>query len=137
MTTDSTNATEAPRRNASACNEGLGPDAFRDWMTSLTQADVYDFDSEGRGYKKDRVHMMRMAWDAAALAMRLRCAAKVSMLYDEISVEAGKHRSGYDEGRLDALDIAEQRLRGDYPECSGNPNDCPENEGYGCCQRGA
>lgn len=22
---------------------------------------------------------------------------------------------------------------GDYPECSGNPNDCPENEGYGCC----
>ena len=21
----------------------------------------------------------------------------------------------------------------DYPECSGDPKDCPENEGYGCC----
>lgn len=21
-----------------------------------------------------------------------------------------------------------------YPECSGNPSSCPENEGYGCCQ---
>lgn len=23
-----------------------------------------------------------------------------------------------------------------YPECSGDPASCPENEGYGCCQRG-
>lgn len=22
----------------------------------------------------------------------------------------------------------------DYPECSGDPADCPENEGYGCCK---
>lgn len=27
--------------------------------------------------------------------------------------------------------------RATRPECSGNPNDCPENEGYGCCNRGA
>lgn len=25
----------------------------------------------------------------------------------------------------------------EYPECSGNPADCPENEGYGCCKRNA
>ena len=23
----------------------------------------------------------------------------------------------------------------DYPECSGEPNSCPENEGYGCCKK--
>ena len=23
----------------------------------------------------------------------------------------------------------------DYPECSGDPNSCPENEGHGCCNR--
>lgn len=23
--------------------------------------------------------------------------------------------------------------KADYPECSGNPASCPENEGYGCC----
>ena len=23
----------------------------------------------------------------------------------------------------------------EYPECSGNPCSCPENEGYGCCNR--
>lgn len=22
----------------------------------------------------------------------------------------------------------------DYSECSGNPKDCPENDGYGCCK---
>ncbi|MGS1076693.1 hypothetical protein [Pseudoxanthomonas beigongshangi] len=29
--------------------------------------------------------------------------------------------------------IASTRVMNEYPECSGNPNDCPENEGYGCC----
>lgn len=24
----------------------------------------------------------------------------------------------------------------DYPECSGDANSCPENEGYGCCKDG-
>lgn len=27
--------------------------------------------------------------------------------------------------------LHEQRA---YPECSGNPSSCPENEGYGCCK---
>ena len=40
--------------------------SFRDWVTSLTPAELYDFDSEGRGYKKDQMRMMRLAWDAAA-----------------------------------------------------------------------
>lgn len=26
-------------------------------------------------------------------------------------------------------------LEGEYPECSGDPNSCPENEGQGCCER--
>lgn len=25
----------------------------------------------------------------------------------------------------------------DYPECSGDPSSCPENEGYGCCAKDA
>lgn len=25
-------------------------------------------------------------------------------------------------------------MKKDYPECSGNPASCPENEGYGCCK---
>jgi len=25
------------------------------------------------------------------------------------------------------------KTNGEYPECSGNPVSCPENEGYGCC----
>lgn len=30
--------------------------------------------------------------------------------------------------------IAAIRAQQDYPECSGNPADCPENEGRGCCK---
>lgn len=26
-----------------------------------------------------------------------------------------------------------QAAQVDFPECTGNPNDCPENEGFGCC----
>ena len=27
-----------------------------------------------------------------------------------------------------------RRRPADKMECSGNPNDCPENDGYGCCE---
>jgi hypothetical protein len=38
---------------------------FEQWFQSLTTEQLYDFDSEGRGYKKDAGVMMRLAWDAA------------------------------------------------------------------------
>jgi len=38
---------------------------FSQWFDSLTTEDRYDFDSFGRGFKKDPTVMMRMAWDAA------------------------------------------------------------------------
>lgn len=27
-----------------------------------------------------------------------------------------------------------EAINTDYPDCSGNPADCPENEGRGCCK---
>jgi hypothetical protein len=47
---------------------------FEDWFAGLTTEQRYNFDSEGRGYKKDCTVMMRLAWDAAVAAERERCA---------------------------------------------------------------
>ncbi len=99
----------------------------------LTQQEIDQIVNASREADEGPTQLVRRAVSAA----RVRCAVTVSMLFDEVHVAAGKHRSSYDEGRLDALDIAEERIRVDYPECSGNPDDCPENEGYGCCNRGA
>jgi hypothetical protein len=43
----------------------MSTDAFAKWFASLTPEQRYDFDSEGRGYKKDATHMMRLAYTAA------------------------------------------------------------------------
>lgn len=42
-------------------------EAFIAWLHSLKNEDRYDFDSEGRGYKKDASHMMWLAWQARAI----------------------------------------------------------------------
>lgn len=39
--------------------------AFDAWLSSLKPEDRYDFDGEGRGYRKDPLHMMWLAWQAA------------------------------------------------------------------------
>ena len=39
--------------------------AFDAWLASLKPEDRYNFDSEGRCFKKVDGHMMRLAWDAA------------------------------------------------------------------------
>lgn len=41
---------------------------FEAWFQSLTMEQRYDFDSEGRGFKKDATHMMWLAWQAARSA---------------------------------------------------------------------
>lgn len=41
---------------------------FEAWFQSLTTEQRYDFDSEGRGFKKDATHMMWLAWQAARSA---------------------------------------------------------------------
>lgn len=46
---------------------------YEQWLQSLTPEQRYNFDSEGRGYKKDASVMMRLAWDAATA----ECKAKV------------------------------------------------------------
>lgn len=34
--------------------------------------------------------------------------------------------------------MAERKMKSpEYPECSGDPASCPENEGHGCCGRKA
>ena len=38
---------------------------FDEWCESLTAEQRYDFDSEGRAYKKDSSVVLRLAWDAA------------------------------------------------------------------------
>lgn len=43
---------------------------YEDWLKGLTSEQRYDFDSEGRGYKKDASVMMRLAWEAGAAAGR-------------------------------------------------------------------
>lgn len=40
--------------------------AFSDWWRSLPQDQRYDFDSEGRGYKKPPEVLMWAAWQEAA-----------------------------------------------------------------------
>lgn len=47
---------------------------YEEWRDSLTAEQSYDFDNEGRGYKKDRSIMMRLAWEAATKAEREACA---------------------------------------------------------------
>jgi hypothetical protein len=42
---------------------------FLEWRESLTRDQRYDFDSEGRGYKKDSGHMMRLAYEAGQQSM--------------------------------------------------------------------
>jgi len=49
------------------------PDAFAKWFASLTPEQRYDFDSEGRGYKKDATHMMRLAYAAATADTARKC----------------------------------------------------------------
>lgn len=39
-----------------------------------------------------------------------------------------------DEGAANAVESIISRAK-DWPECSGDPTSCPENEGYGCCKR--
>lgn len=34
------------------------------------------------------------------------------------------------------LDAVNNAAAVDFPECSGNPASCPENEGHGCCAAG-
>lgn len=41
---------------------------FDEWLQSLPAESKYNFDSEGRGYKKSTSHMMRLAWQAATTA---------------------------------------------------------------------
>ena len=57
---------------------------YLDWWKSLTTEQRYDFDAQGRAYKKDARTMMRLAWDAAAVAEREACAD-----------EAEKHMEGW------------------------------------------
>lgn len=45
--------------------QATGALTFAQWADSLSTEDRYDFDSEGRGFKKDCGRMMRLAWDAA------------------------------------------------------------------------
>ena len=45
-------------------SDTTGQEAFKTWFQSLTVEQLYDFDSEGRGYKKGCGHMMRLAFDA-------------------------------------------------------------------------
>ena len=54
------------------------------------------------------------------------------------SVAAWQAALDYARGEMaDKLGAAIQKAHGltDYTECSGTPADCPENEGYGCCNR--
>lgn len=37
--------------------------------------------------------------------------------------------------RIGPQPASAQQPASEWPECSGNPADCPENEGYGCCGR--
>lgn len=58
-------ALEAWNTRAASPSPATGSLTFAQWADSLTTEDRYDFDSEGRGFKKDCGRMMRLAWDAA------------------------------------------------------------------------
>ena len=47
---------------------------FSAWWRSLTQDQRYDFDSEGRGYKKPPEVLMWAAWQEAARQAMEKCA---------------------------------------------------------------
>lgn len=52
--------------------------AFLNWSKSITVEQRYDFDSEGRGYKKDAGTMMWLAWQArAALSQSAAASTRV------------------------------------------------------------
>lgn len=76
-TTEATNATAA---GGTPLERHVRPGAevkamtYADWLKSLTVEQRYNFDAEGRGYKKDASLMMRLAWEAGAAAERERCA---------------------------------------------------------------
>jgi len=42
--------------------------------------------------------------------------------------------SALDEYENRRLERALSAQQADFPECSGDPRSCPENEGYGCCK---
>lgn len=50
------------------------------------------------------------------------------MVGDEFSPHAGSMLTAY------AARIEADEMAADYPECSGDPASCPENEGFGCCK---
>jgi len=56
--------------------------------------------------------------------------------YDTVASDEDEYNV-YDEPpefvRLALASQPAEQPRGEYPECSGDPSSCPENEGYGCC----
>ena len=63
----------------------------------------------------------------------------VNMIERQSDDDAGGYASQWDSDADEMvaalrIAIAEDQHEEKYPECSGDPTSCPENEGYGCCQ---
>lgn len=69
--------------------------------------------------------MKYTAEEARAIAKRL---------HDDITVADGDALMASDMLTAYAARIEADEMAADYPECSGDPASCPENEGFGCCK---
>jgi hypothetical protein len=78
------------------------------WLASLTVEDRYDFDSEGRGYKKDGGHMMHLAFDAG---IDSQAAEIVALREENFKLAAGQcvNASGDEGGTPQCKEIAALR----------------------------
>lgn len=81
-----------------------------------------------------------MAKNDEANARIAELTAEVARYRDALNDIQARVASGYfvdanhlgEIARNALVDIPNQ-AHADYPECSGDSNSCPENEGYGCC----
>lgn len=97
---------------------------------------------EANGYRIDESAASAMLEDAAATIRQLIAEnVRLAGLVAEMEAEAERRMHGV-HTRIHELmserdqarsEVRQLRFPADYPECSGDPNSCPENEGYGCC----
>lgn len=84
--------------------------SFYVWCASLAPEERYDFDSEGRGFKKPTRHMMQLAWEASALSERDRIGHELDSLHAEIS-KLCKIKKSVDQNELSVVLIKLRSLR--------------------------
>lgn len=97
--------------------------AFDEWLASLRPVDRYNFDNEGRGYKKDCSTMMRLAFNAGLQAALSQPAPEHPVITAAIQWFCERQINDWDEADL-AKAVATHA--GDWPGCDECDHECDE-----------